>query len=102
MFDHIVIEETSDRELLLHLLKRIQAMALDLSKLTAAIAAVSTDVTALINADASGAAASAAGAAAQLVLDQAAVDALVPTVTAIDTVAQAALAVPAAAPVAAA
>lgn len=98
MFDLIVNEDTSDREMILHLIKRIHAMALDLSKLTAAIALVSTDVTALINADATAAGA----AAAQLAVDQAAVDALVPTVTAIDTVAQAALTAPVAPPATAA
>lgn len=86
-------EVRTTEELMLLILKELRTMALDLSKLAAAITQVATDVTSLINADTSAAQA----AAAQLALDQAAVDALVPSLTAIDTVAQAALA-PAPAP----
>lgn len=88
-------EVRTTEELMLLILKELRTMALDLSKLAAAITQVATDVTSLINADTSAAQA----AAAQLALDQAAVDAIVPSLTAIDTVAQAALApAPVAAP----
>lgn len=87
-------------DLLLHLIKEQHAMSLNLAALTAAVAKLSVDVTALINADQTAINASAAGAAAQLVADQAAVDAVVPTLSAISAVAEAALTAPVAAPAA--
>lgn len=38
MFDLVVTEAHSDRDILVHILKELKAMALDLSKLTAAVA----------------------------------------------------------------
>jgi hypothetical protein len=76
------------------LAKELHKMTLDLSKLQAAIAQVSGDVQKLITADVSAAQA----AAAQLAQDQALVDAIVPSVTQIATVAEAALNTPPAAP----
>lgn len=90
--------DVTEKELLLHLAQRIHAMALDLSALTAAIAKVSVDVNSLITVDQTAINANAAGAAAQLAADQLAVNALVPTVTLISTVAEAALTPPAPAP----
>jgi hypothetical protein len=90
---HPKFGELTERDLLIHIVKGLHAMALDLSALTAAVAKVSTDVDALI--------VSHGTAATQLAADQAAVDALVPTVTAVSTKVEAALApAPAAAPAA--
>ena len=79
--------ELTERDLLIHLVKGLYVMALDLTALTAAVAKVSTDVDALVVAHGT--------AATQLAADQAAVDALVPTVTAVATKVEAALAPPA-------
>ena len=70
-------------EMIEHIYKRINAMALDLSALSAAVAKVSTDADALL--------ASHGTAADQLAQDQAAVDAMVPAVTAISAKIEAAL-----------
>ncbi len=84
-------DHMSEKQLLFYILKGINQMALDLSKLTEAVSKLSADVTALVNADQTAINASAAGAAAQLAADQAAVDAIVPSLTAISTFAEAAL-----------
>jgi len=89
MNDH---HQLSDRDLLILILERQELMALDLTKLSAAVSKVSTDVDALVAAH--GTAASAA--AAQAAADQASVDALVPTVEALSTKIEAALTPPAA------
>lgn len=78
---------TRIHEWLRHIHIRINDMALDLSKLTDAVTKVSTDADALI--------ASHGTAATQLAQDQAAVDTLVPTVTAVSAKIEAALAPPA-------
>lgn len=88
MFDIIVTSDTSEWDLLLHILKELKAMSLDLTAVNAAIAKVSTDVDALITADVSAAQA----VAAATVADQAQVNALIPTIAAISAKAEAALA----------
>lgn len=74
-------------EMLEHIHRRISTMALDLTALSAAVAKVSTDADALISSHGT--------AATQLATDQAAVDALVPTVTSVSAKIEAALAPPA-------
>lgn len=44
MFDLVVTEDTTNRELLVHLMKELKIMALDLSKLHDAVAALSAAV----------------------------------------------------------
>jgi hypothetical protein len=94
MFNAAFFDKHTDRELLIHLLKGLHAMALDLSALTAAVAKLSTDVTALVTADQTALNAHAAGMAEQLAADQAAVNAVTPSVSAISAVAEAALTPP--------
>jgi hypothetical protein len=71
-------------------------MSLDLSALNSAIAALQTNVTALINADQTAINASAAGAAAQLAEDQAMVNTLVQPLANLNSQITAALTPPAA------
>lgn len=90
MFDLFITEETSEREILLHILKELKTMALDLSAVTTAITKVSTDVDSLITADA----AVAAAVDAATKEHQAQVDALVAELAAVSTKAEAALTPP--------
>ncbi len=48
MFDLVINEDADDRELLLHLIKRIHAMAVDVSKLQASADRLTVAVDALI------------------------------------------------------
>lgn len=82
MFDHTVFDKHTERDLLLHILKGIYAMALDVSKLNAATDKLSTDVNALIAAHTDPAA-------------QAEVDVVTTRLAAISALAEAALAPPA-------
>jgi hypothetical protein len=50
MFDFTINEDHSDRDLLVRLLKELHAMAVDLSKLNAAVARNTAAVDALVNA----------------------------------------------------
>lgn len=87
MFDLVINDDHSDRELLIQVLKGLHAMSLNLSNVNAALTDLSARVDALISADA---------AVAKAVADvtathQAQVEALVPSITSISAKADAAL-----------
>lgn len=91
MFDLVITDEHSDRDILVHILKELKAMSLNLSNVNDALGKLATDVDALITADA---------AVAKAVADvtathQAQVEALVPSIASISAKAEAALAPPA-------
>lgn len=87
MFDLVINEEHSDRDILVHILKELKAMSLDLSNVNTALTTLSANVDALITADA---------AVAQAVADvtathQAQVEGLVPAIASISAKADAVL-----------
>ena len=90
MFDFVINEEHTDRELLIRVLKGLHAMSLDLSNVNAALGKLSADVDALITADA----AVAKAVADATTTHQAQVDALVPAIASVSAKAEAALAPP--------
>lgn len=91
MFDLVITEEHTDRDILVHILKELKAMSLNLSSVNDALGKLATDVDALITADA---------AVAKAVADvtathQAQVEALVPSIASISAKADAVLHPPA-------
>lgn len=87
MLDLVITDAHTDRAILIHILKELKAMSLDLSNVNTALGKLSTDVDALISADA---------AVAKAVADvtathQAQVEGLVPSIASISAKADAVL-----------
>lgn len=87
MFDLVIEDHHTDRDILVHLMKELKAMSLNLSNVNDAITKLSADVDSLIKADA----AVAKAVADVTVTHQGQVDALVPSIAAITAKADAVL-----------